>query len=87
MKTNNNIMKTTYIFMGLFALLAVYLIGYILTQGKKDINNTYNKRQSLLAEKIVRGTIYSKDDQEHFLQRRSSYAFQTLSSQPPRLLT
>ena len=63
MKTNNNIMKTTYIFMGLFALLAVYLIGYILTQGKKDINNTYNKRQSLLAEKIVRGTIYSKDDQ------------------------
>ena len=61
MKTNNNIMKTTYIFMGLFALLGVYLIGYILTQGKKDINNTYNKRQSLLAEKIVRGTIYSND--------------------------
>ena len=43
MKTNNNIMKTTYIFMGLFALLAVYLVGYILTQGKTDINNIVDK--------------------------------------------
>ena len=61
MKTNNNIMKTTYIFMGLFVLLAGYFIGYILIQSKYDINNTYNKRQEILAEKIVRGTIYSKD--------------------------
>ena len=61
MKINNNIMKATYIFAGLFALLAVYLIGYILLQSKEDINNTYNKRQDILAEKIVRGTIYSKD--------------------------
>ena len=41
MKTNNNIMKTTYIFMGLFVLLAGYFIGYILIQSKQDINNTY----------------------------------------------
>lgn len=61
MKTNNNIMKTTYIFMGLFILLASYFVGYILIQSKHDINNTYNKRQDLLAEKIVRGTIYSRD--------------------------
>ena len=61
MKTNNNIMKTTYIFMGLFILLAGYFIGYILIQSKYDINNTYNKRQEILAEKIVRGTIYSND--------------------------
>ena len=61
MKTNNNIMKTTYIFMGLFILLVGYFIGYILIQSKQDINNTYNKRQDLLAEKIVRGTIYSND--------------------------
>ena len=61
MKTNNNIMKTTYIFMGLFVLLAGYFIGYLLIQSKYDINNTYNKRQDLLAEKIVRGTIYSNN--------------------------
>ena len=61
MKTNNNIMKTTYIFMGLFILLAGYFIGYILIQSKYDINNTYNKRQEILAEKIIRGTIYSND--------------------------
>ena len=61
MKINNNIMKTTYIFMGLFVLLAGYFIGYILIQSKQDINNTYNKRQDILAEKIVRGTIYSSD--------------------------
>lgn len=61
MKNNNNIMKTTYIFTGLFVLLAVYLIGYIVLQSKKDINNTYNKRQDILAQKVVRGTIYSND--------------------------
>ena len=48
--------------MGLFGLLAVYFVSYVLFQGKKDINNTYNKRQEILAEKIVRGTIYSRDD-------------------------
>lgn len=61
MKTNNNIMKTTYIFMGLFILLAGYFLGYILIQSKQDINNTYNKRQDILAQKIVRGSIYSSD--------------------------
>ena len=61
MKNNNNIMKTTYIFTGLFVLLAVYLVGYIVLQSKKDINNTYNKRQDILAQKVVRGTIYSND--------------------------
>lgn len=61
MKNNNNIMKTTYIFTGLFVLLAVYLVGYIILQSKKDINNTYNKRQDILAQKVVRGTIYSND--------------------------
>ncbi len=61
MKNNNNIMKTTYIFTGLFMLLAIYLVGYVVFQSKKDINNTYNKRQDILAEKVVRGTIYSND--------------------------
>lgn len=61
MKMNNNILKTTYVFIGLFALLIVYLFGYILVQSDEDINNSYNKRQSILAEKVVRGSIYSSD--------------------------
>lgn len=60
-KMNDNILKITYVFVGLFALLAVYLLIYLFTDGKEDINNSYNKRQELLAEKVVRGTIYSND--------------------------
>lgn len=61
MKMNNNILKTTYIFTGLFVLLIGYLIGYILLESDEDINNPYNKRQQLIAEKVVRGSIYSRD--------------------------
>lgn len=61
MKMNNNILKTTYVFIGLFVILIVYHIGYILIQSDEDINNSYNKRQEILARKVVRGTIYSKD--------------------------
>ena len=61
MKMNNNIMKTTYVFIGLFMLLIVYLLGYVILKSGEDINNPYNKRQNLLAEKVIRGTIYSDD--------------------------
>lgn len=61
MKMNNNIMKTTYVFIGLFMLLIVYLLGYVILKSDEDINNPYNKRQNLLAEKVIRGTIYSGD--------------------------
>lgn len=61
MKMNNNILKTTYVFTGLLVLLICYLLGYILLKSDEDINNSYNKRQQLIAEKVVRGTIYSRD--------------------------
>lgn len=60
-RMNDNILKTTYVFMGLFAILAIYLIIYLFTDGREDINNTYNKRLELLEKKVVRGTIFSKD--------------------------
>lgn len=60
-KMNDNILKTTYVFIGLFTLLAVYLLVYLFTDSKEDINNSYNKRQELLAEKVIRGNIYSND--------------------------
>lgn len=60
-KMNDNILKITYVFIGLFAILAVYLVIYILTDGREDINNPYNKRQELLEKKVLRGNIYSND--------------------------
>ncbi|MBQ9700910.1 MAG: penicillin-binding protein 2 [Lachnospiraceae bacterium] len=58
---NSNILKTTYIFMLLFLILAIYLIGYVVVGSEKDINNPYNKRTDLFAEKILRGNIYADD--------------------------
>lgn len=60
-KMNDNILKTTYVFIGLFTILAVYLLVYLFTDSREDINNSYNKRQALLAEKVVRGSILSND--------------------------
>ena len=60
-KMNNNILKATYIFVGLFVILAVYLLVYLFTDSREDINNSYNKRQELLAQKVMRGSIYASD--------------------------
>lgn len=60
-KLNKDILLVTYIFMGLFLLLAVYffyLVGY---SGRELINNPYNKLQNLLSNSVVRGNIYSSD--------------------------
>ena len=61
---NKNILKTTYIFAGLFVILVIYLICYQTFNSHSDINNSYNKRQDLFSKKVVRGTIYSKDMDE-----------------------
>ena len=60
-KMNDNILKTTYVFACLFVILCVYLVIYLFTSSEEDINNSYNKRQELLAEKVIRGNIYSND--------------------------
>ncbi len=60
-RMNDNILKTTYVFIGLFAILAVYLLIYLFTDSKTDINNPYNKRQEILAKKVHRGNIYAND--------------------------
>lgn len=58
---NSNILKITYVFVGLFTILAGYLMVYLFTDSKDDINNSYNKRQEILAQKIRRGSIYAND--------------------------
>lgn len=57
--------KTTfhivYIFLGLFVLMTGYFTYYILFQSGEVINNSYNKRQEVLSQRIVRGDILSSE--------------------------
>lgn len=59
--TNQSIYNIIYIFMGLFLLLIIYFIIFLTVKSDEVINNTYNKRQGVLAERIIRGDILSAD--------------------------
>jgi len=60
-KLNKDILLVTYIFMGLFLVLAVYFFYLAGFSSRKMINNSYNKLQNLLSESVIRGNIYSSD--------------------------
>lgn len=62
-KTSKNIMQITYIFIGLFVLLLGYFVYFIAMDSNEVINNSYNKRQDLLAKQVVRGNILSADNE------------------------
>lgn len=54
---NHEILRITYIFVGLFVLLLGYLVSFMVIDSDEVINNSYNKRQDLLATRVVRGEI------------------------------
>lgn len=56
-KSNREIVLVSYLFVGIFVLLLVNFIYFIAADSPNVINNTYNKRQELLAERVVRGKI------------------------------
>lgn len=60
-KGNREIMLITYVFVAVFIGLIVYLFWYTQFKSGGIINNPYNKRQDLLAAKVVRGDILSRD--------------------------
>ncbi|MCR5357430.1 MAG: penicillin-binding protein 2 [Lachnospiraceae bacterium] len=61
-KANKEIMAVTYIFVGIFILLISYIFYFTAFRSESFINNPYNnKRAQLLSEKIVRGTVYSRN--------------------------
>ncbi len=60
-KENREIGHITYIFVGLFLALIGYLMYFTQFKSSELINNSYNSRQDLLAEKVVRGSILSRD--------------------------
>lgn len=47
--------------MTLFLAMAGYLAYFTAVDSEKVINNSHNKRQKILAEKITKGSIYSQD--------------------------
>lgn len=58
---NREIIAVTYIFMALFAGLLAYFLYFMIVSRKDVINNSYNQRQKVLAERTVRGKIYASD--------------------------
>ena len=60
-KKNPELAVVTYLFTGLFVVLIGYFVYFEGVLSKDVINNSYNSRQELLAQKVVRGKILSAD--------------------------
>lgn len=55
------VFNTIYIFVGMFVLMMGYFTFFLVVKSNEVINSTYNKRQEVLSERIVRGEILSSD--------------------------
>lgn len=56
---NKEIMRITYIFVGLFFLMLIYFAYFQVFEAKDAINNPRNRRQDIFAKHVVRGEILS----------------------------
>lgn len=61
-KNNKEIINIAYVMIGLFVITLGYFVFFMVAKRDEVINNTYNKRQDLLAEQIVRGSILTEDE-------------------------
>src|SRR5699024_1516915 len=62
-KANKNILRLAYAVAGVFACLVLYLGYFLQFESDSVINNAYNPRVDLLAQRVVRGEILSADGQ------------------------
>lgn len=60
-KGNMQIIIVTYAVVFIFMCMAGYIVYFMVNDSSEVINNPYNKRRNILAERIVRGSIYSSD--------------------------
>ena len=60
-KTNREILFVTYIFVAIFLALIIYLVKFMFLDSEKIINNSYNTRSVIFEERIVRGSILSRN--------------------------
>lgn len=58
---NAQIIIVTYAVVIVFMCMAGYIVYFMVNDSSEVINNPYNKRRNILAERIVRGSIYSSD--------------------------
>lgn len=59
--SNRSIVVTAYVFLAVFAGLIGYMVYFNIVRADDVINNSYNKRQGILEEKITRGQILTAD--------------------------
>lgn len=58
---NMHIIIVTYFVVIVFMCMIGYLVYFMANDSSDVINNPYNKRRKILAERVVRGNIYSSD--------------------------
>lgn len=58
-KQNREMAVVTYLVMILFFIMAGYIVYFIIHDSDNVINNSYNKRQDLLAKRVTKGSILS----------------------------
>lgn len=58
---NKELMRVTYVFVGLFIALMGYFVYFNVVLSADVINNPYNSRQDLFADRIIRGKILARD--------------------------
>lgn len=61
MDPKKSIFQIVYIFLGLFVLMMGYFIYFIVSRSDDVINSAYNKRQNVLAKRVIRGEIITAD--------------------------
>lgn len=61
MDPKKSIFQIIYIFLGLFVLVMGYFTYFMIFRSGDVINSTYNKRQEVLSERVIRGEIRSAD--------------------------
>lgn len=60
-KINRQILKISYLFVGLFLFLMGYIGYFVSVDSKNIVTNPRNQRQDILAERVIRGDIKSSD--------------------------
>lgn len=56
------IIHLTYIFVGLFIALIFYIAIFVFKDSGEVINNSYNKREEIFIQKIVRGSVLDRNN-------------------------
>ncbi len=62
-KMNREMAVVTYLVIILFIVMAGYVIWFLVQDNDYILNNSANKRQDLLAKRIIKGSIYSDEGQ------------------------